>query len=45
MVNNEKFKKGLEILKSVLGAEYVDTSIENVTDFNIPLRQLVTEYC
>ena len=45
MVNNEKFKKGLEIRKSVLGAEYVNNSIDNATDFNKPLQQLVTEYC
>ncbi len=45
MMNNEKFIKGLEIRKSVLGAEYVDNSIENATDFNMPLQQLVTEYC
>lgn len=45
MVNNEKFKKGLEIRKSVLGAEYVNNSIDNATDFNMPLQQLVTEYC
>lgn len=45
MLNNEKFKKGLEIRKSVLGAEYVNNSIDNATDFNMPLQQLVTEYC
>ena len=44
-MNNEKFKKGLEIRKSVLGAEYVENSIQNATDFNMPLQQLVTEYC
>ena len=45
MLNNEKFKKGLEIRKSVLGPEYVNNSIDNATDFNMPLQQLVTEYC
>ena len=45
MMNNETFKKGLEIRKSVLGDEYVNNSIDNATDFNMPLQQLVTQYC
>lgn len=44
-MNNETFQKGLEIRKSVLGDEYVNNSIENATDFNMPLQKLVTEYC
>lgn len=44
-MNNETFKKGLEIRKSVLGDEYVNNSIDNATDFNMPLQQLVTQYC
>jgi len=44
-MNSEKFEKGLEIRRSVLGAEYVDKSIENANDFNIEMQQLVTEYC
>lgn len=44
-MNSEKFEKGLEIRRSVLGAEYVDRSIENANDFNMPMQQLVTEYC
>ena len=28
-----------------MGAEYVYYSIGNATDFNMPLQQLVTEYC
>ncbi|WP_356778742.1 4-carboxymuconolactone decarboxylase [Planococcus sp. APC 3906] len=45
MVDKEKFEKGLEIRKSVLGAEYVENSINNATDFNMPMQELVTEYC
>ncbi|WKA58084.1 4-carboxymuconolactone decarboxylase [Planococcus shenhongbingii] len=45
MMNKEKFEQGLEIRKSVLGAEYVDKSIQNATDFNMPMQELVTEYC
>ncbi|MFJ8064697.1 4-carboxymuconolactone decarboxylase [Psychrobacillus sp. NPDC096426] len=44
-MNKEKFEKGLEIRRSVLGAEYVDSSIQNATDFNMPMQELVTEYC
>ena len=44
-MNKERFEKGLEIRKSVLGAEYVDNSINNATDFNMPMQELVTEYC
>ncbi|MFD1861709.1 4-carboxymuconolactone decarboxylase [Planococcus chinensis] len=44
-VNKEMFEKGLEIRKSVLGAEYVENSINNATDFNMPMQELVTEYC
>ena len=41
-MTTEKFKKGLEIRRSVLGAEYVDNSIENATDLNMPLQKLDT---
>lgn len=44
-MNKEKFEKGLEIRRSVLGAEYVDSSIQNATEFNMPMQELVTEYC
>lgn len=44
-MNKEKFEQGLEIRRSVLGAEYVDNSINNATDFNRPIQELVTEYC
>ncbi|MGO1060763.1 4-carboxymuconolactone decarboxylase [Planococcus sp. FY231025] len=44
-MNKEMFEKGLEIRKSVLGAEYVENSINNATDFNMPMQELVTEYC
>ncbi|MDI2587537.1 MULTISPECIES: 4-carboxymuconolactone decarboxylase [unclassified Psychrobacillus] len=44
-MNKEKFDIGLEIRRSVLGAEYVDSSIQNATAFNMPMQELVTEYC
>jgi 4-carboxymuconolactone decarboxylase len=44
-MNDELFEKGLEIRKSVLGAEFVENAIAAADDFNMPLQQLVTEYC
>lgn len=44
-MNQEKFEQGLEVRRSVLGAEYVDKSIQNATDFSRPMQELVTEYC
>ncbi|MFU2016206.1 4-carboxymuconolactone decarboxylase [Peribacillus butanolivorans] len=44
-MNNERFKAGLEVRREVLGADYVDNSINNANDFNIDLQKLVTEYC
>lgn len=40
-----KFDQGLEVRRSVLGDEYVDKALNNMTDFNRPLQELVTEYC
>lgn len=44
-MNNERFEAGLEVRREVLGATYVDKSINNATDFNMDLQKLVTEYC
>jgi 4-carboxymuconolactone decarboxylase len=44
-MNDELFNRGLEIRKAVLGAEFVEKSISSADDFNMPLQQLVTEYC
>ncbi|EWG10303.1 MULTISPECIES: 4-carboxymuconolactone decarboxylase [Bacillaceae] len=40
-----KFDDGLQVRREVLGAEYVDNSINNATSFTKPLQELVTEYC
>ncbi|WP_096185818.1 carboxymuconolactone decarboxylase family protein [Evansella halocellulosilytica] len=42
---SSKFEVGLDIRKSVLGEEHVNRSINNATEFNEPIQQLVTEYC
>lgn len=44
-MNRDSFEKGLKTRKEVLGADYVDQSIKNATDFNLPIQELVTEYC
>ncbi|QDZ11679.1 carboxymuconolactone decarboxylase family protein [Devosia ginsengisoli] len=38
-------ERGLEIRKSVLGAEYVEAAFRSADDFNLPMQELVTEYC
>ena len=44
-MDKSRFDEGLEVRRGVLGAEYVDKSINNATDFNRPMQELVTEYC
>jgi 4-carboxymuconolactone decarboxylase len=44
-MNKEAFEKGLKTRREVLGAEYVDKSIKNADAFNMPMQELVTEYC
>jgi 4-carboxymuconolactone decarboxylase len=43
--NQALFDQGLSTRREVLGAEYVDASIRNATDFNIDMQELVTQYC
>lgn len=45
MTNKDLFDKGLKIRREVLGAEYVDKSIAGADDFNMPMQELVTQYC
>ena len=44
-MNRDAFEKGLKTRREVLGAEYVDQSIQNADEFNRPLQELVTENC
>ena len=44
-MNDDLFKKGLEIRKSVLGAEFVEKALAAADDFNMPMQRLTTEYC
>ncbi|MGS0896360.1 carboxymuconolactone decarboxylase family protein [Burkholderia stagnalis] len=45
MEHNERFDKGFENRKTVLGAAHVEKSWANADDFNRPMQKLVTEYC
>jgi 4-carboxymuconolactone decarboxylase len=45
MKDTELFRRGLEIRKSVLGAEYVEKSLAAADDFTRPMQELTTEWC
>lgn len=40
---SELFKKGLEVRREVLGADYVDGSLTRADDFNAAFQQMTTE--
>ena len=42
---DERFERGLELRRAVLGAEHVDRSLERASDFMRPMQEFVTEYC
>lgn len=44
-MDKQTYERGLEIRKSVLGAEFVEKSLKSADEFNLPLQELVTEYC
>ena len=41
---SDLFKKGLEVRRAVLGAEYVDGSLARADDFFASFQKLTTEY-
>jgi 4-carboxymuconolactone decarboxylase len=41
----EKFERGLETRRSVLGDDYVDRSLASADEFNWPMQKLATELC
>jgi 4-carboxymuconolactone decarboxylase len=43
--HKETFAEGLRVRRDVLGPEHVDRSMAGVSDFSMPIQQLVTEYC
>lgn len=42
---SERFRRGLETRRAVLGEEHVDRSLSQVSEFSRPIQELVTEYC
>ena len=44
-MSREMFDRGLEIRKEVLGADYVQRSLDGADDFNRDFQEIVTEYC
>src|SRR5690606_10059062 len=44
LMDKELFERGLKVRREVLGAEYVDASIQSADDFNRPMQELVTQY-
>ena len=43
--NTDHFKKGLAILREVIGAAYVDKSVNSSSEFMKPMQKLTTEWC
>ncbi|WP_422768877.1 4-carboxymuconolactone decarboxylase [Plantactinospora sp. WMMC1484] len=43
--HQESYEQGLKVRREVLGAEHVDRSLGNVTEFSRPIQEFVTEYC
>jgi 4-carboxymuconolactone decarboxylase len=41
----QTYEDGLQVRRDVLGAEHVDRSLAQATDFNRPIQEFVTEYC
>ncbi|MPZ62131.1 MAG: 4-carboxymuconolactone decarboxylase [Propionibacteriales bacterium] len=39
------YEAGLAMRKQVLGADHVERSLANASDFGRPIQELVTEYC
>jgi 4-carboxymuconolactone decarboxylase len=42
---SDKFERGLQTRREVLGDAYVDAAVNKATDYNWPMQEFVTEYC
>jgi 4-carboxymuconolactone decarboxylase len=42
---SELFERGLKTRKEVVGAEHTDKQLKEADAFNLPMQELVTEYC
>jgi len=43
--SSERYRDGLRVRSEVLGAEHVQRSLEQASEFSAPMQTLVTEYC
>jgi len=44
MDDRERYKKGMEVRRAVLGDEHVNRSLQNATDFNRDFQELISRY-
>lgn len=42
---SERYDRGLEVRREVVGSAYVDAALSAATEFSEPIQRLVTEYC
>ena len=42
-MNKELYEKGQQVRREVLGAEYVDKSMQNIDDFSMAMQEYATE--
>jgi 4-carboxymuconolactone decarboxylase len=45
MAESEQFKKGLDVRRAVLGADYVDGSLAKADNFMMAFQEITTEWC
>jgi 4-carboxymuconolactone decarboxylase len=45
MSDKTRLEQGMEVRREVLGAEHVERSMAEASDFGRPIQDLVTEYC
>jgi 4-carboxymuconolactone decarboxylase len=45
MRESEQFKKGLDVRRAVLGADYVDGSLAKADEFMMAFQEITTEWC
>jgi 4-carboxymuconolactone decarboxylase len=45
MKRSDRFNKGLEVRRAVLGADYVDGSLAKADDFMMAFQEITTEWC
>jgi 4-carboxymuconolactone decarboxylase len=44
MDDRQRYEKGMELRRAVLGDEHVDRSLQNTSDFNREFQELITRY-